>query len=362
VKSRIIASLALFAAFVLGLLSFHPIARAVESFAVTTCQGTKACIGGSNTGKGPGVQGSSAGSYGLSASTAFASTSATKFSAGAYGLDSSTTGKYDAGVWGKSTRGDGVYGSSSSGPGVEGVSSSSVGVIGSSSKNTGVYGVVSAGNATPNGVFGADNTSNTNGAGVVGQSNVGTGVVAETASTSANGQALVASAPNGAYVFAGAGAGNYEVATIDGNGNIQISGQIYTSGACSGGCARHHVRSYGASAATPTLEDTGEAELRAGTAYVRLDSAFANAADLRQGYFVLITPEGDTRGLYVTQRTAAGFSVRESQSGRSNATFAYRIVAHPFGAQSTARLPLVENKVLLPQRAADLPAQRQVSP
>ena len=56
-------------------------------------------------------------------------------------------------------------------------------------------------------------------------------------------------------------------------------------------------------------------------------------------YFVTLTPEGDCRGLYVAQRDAARFVVRELQGGRSSIAFTYRIVAKPLGNNS-ARLPL----------------------
>jgi hypothetical protein len=73
---------------------------------------------------------------------------------------------------------------------------------------------------------------------------------------------------------------------------------------------------------------------------VRLDPAFANVIDPGRPYLVLNTPEGDTRGLYVAQRTATGFTVRETMGGHSTLAFAYRIVAHPFGAREP-RLPFV---------------------
>jgi hypothetical protein len=103
------------------------------------------------------------------------------------------------------------------------------------------------------------------------------------------------------------------------------------------------VRSYGATVAAPTLEDTGEARLIAGSATVRLDPAFANAIDPRQGYVVLITPEGDTRGLFFASRTPGAFHVRETLGGRSSIAFGYRIVAHPFGVNEP-RLPMVQMK------------------
>jgi hypothetical protein len=44
-------------------------------------------------------------------------------------------------------------------------------------------------------------------------------------------------------------------------------------------------------------------------------------------YHVFLTPYAETMGLYVAQRTARGFLVREQQGGTSNAPFSYRIVA-----------------------------------
>lgn len=345
-KSKIIVSLAVLAAFIAGTLMVRPIARAVEILAATTCKTSGACIGGKNTSNGPGVIGTSKNGYGVSASTTYPSTSGSKFSAGVLGQDLSTSGKFDVGVWGYSKKGDGVLGSSTSSSGLYGQSTNSVGVVGTSNKVTGVYGVVSGGGGAPTGVYGQDNSSNTNGAGVAGQTKVGSGVVAATVSSANTSQAILAAAPNGGYIFAGVGPGNYEVAAIDGSGNMVISGQIYTSGQCQSGCVAHRrERSSVTTSATPTIEDTGEARLTAGTAIVRIDPAFANATDPRLGYYVLITPEGDTHGLYVARKTPGGFEVRENMGGRSSVPFAYRIVAHPFGVQPT-RLPLVQSRSL----------------
>jgi hypothetical protein len=332
-KSRIVVSLAVFGAFVLGLLSFHPIAKAVESFAVVKCAAaSSACDGGSNSSSGSGVAGTSVNGNGVVAQTKYPSKSGTNFKSGLLGQDLSTTGKFDVGVWGASTRGTGLLGTTTSFIGVNGISQS----------GTGVWGQINGGAGQPTGVVGVDASQNANAAGVAGQTNVGSGVVASTLASTNQSQALLALAPNGGFVFVGAGAGNYGVATIDGNGNVVISGLLFSSGQCQSGCLRsRRVQSYGTSAATPTLEDTGEAQLVAGAAYVRLDPDFLNAIDPRQGYFVLITPEAETRGLYVTQRTAAGFAVRENPGGHSNGAFAYRIVAHPFGVRER-RLPFVD--------------------
>jgi hypothetical protein len=49
---------------------------------------------------------------------------------------------------------------------------------------------------------------------------------------------------------------------------------------------------------------------------------------------VFITPQGDTSSpLYVTQKTATGFVVRE-HGGSANVSFDYRIVAQPYGAKT----------------------------
>jgi hypothetical protein len=344
---------AIFAAFVLGLLSIHPIAKAaVEVMAIVSCSSTSACTGGTNTSTGIGVQGNSTSGNGVFGQTKYVSKSGSNFKSGVVGKDQSKSGKFDAGVWGQSPRGTGLLGSSTSGFGLAGSSNSGVGVSGLSSTNTGVYGVVTGGSNTPSAVFGQDNSNNqAGGAGVVGQTLAGAGVVAVTSSTSVNSTGMVAAAPNGAFVFAGVGRGNNEVATIDGNGNLSIAGGFASSSQCANGCGNRRVTSYGATAATPTLEDTGEAQLAGGAAYVRIDPALAGAIDPRKGYVVLITPEGDTRGLYVTQRTAAGFQVREDLGGRSNVPFAYRIVAHPYGPQ-TARLPYTTTRKISAPRAA----------
>jgi hypothetical protein len=75
-----------------------------------------------------------------------------------------------------------------------------------------------------------------------------------------------------------------------------------------------------------------------GVANVTIDPAFASVMD-HKWYYVFLTPLGDTRGLYVSEKTATAFQVRESEGGRSRLEFDYRIVAHPLDAKND-RLPL----------------------
>jgi hypothetical protein len=99
------------------------------------------------------------------------------------------------------------------------------------------------------------------------------------------------------------------------------------------------VDTYSPQITEPSLEDFGEAQLDNGIATVRLDPRFASAMDTTTRYFVTVTPEGDCRGLYVAQRDAAGFVVRELQGGRSSIAFTYRIVARPLGDNSARLAP-----------------------
>ena len=52
---------------------------------------------------------------------------------------------------------------------------------------------------------------------------------------------------------------------------------------------------------------------------------------------MFLTPEGECHGLYVTNKSAAGFEVHELGGGQSNVAFDYRIVALRLGYEN-ARL------------------------
>jgi hypothetical protein len=106
-----------------------------------------------------------------------------------------------------------------------------------------------------------------------------------------------------------------------------------------------HVGTFGAQSTRATIEDTGTARLMNGEGAVRFDAAFARTLDLRRGFQVSLTPDGDTRGLFVAAKYEGGFIVRETEHGRSSIDFDYRVVAQPYGA-SEARLPILNLKPL----------------
>jgi hypothetical protein len=141
------------------------------------------------------------------------------------------------------------------------------------------------------------------------------------------------------------GTSGSRVFTLDSGGDITIPGLIKTGGFCNGGClgvrngVSHRVISYAPSQTVPSIDDFGEAQLVGGHAAVRLSADFANVVDQRASYLVFITPEGDSRGLYVTDKTRTGFTVRENEGGRSTLAFSYRIVAKPYGVDKP-RLPM----------------------
>lgn len=72
------------------------------------------------------------------------------------------------------------------------------------------------------------------------------------------------------------------------------------------------VTTFGVRASSPTLEDMSEAQLVNGQASVQLDPTLASTIDRHAKYLVFVTPQGENRGLFVTQISSKGFVVRES--------------------------------------------------
>jgi hypothetical protein len=75
------------------------------------------------------------------------------------------------------------------------------------------------------------------------------------------------------------------------------------------------------------FEDAGEAAMVNGAAVVRLDSTYTQTVNTDMKYQVFLTPYGDCKGLYVTNRTANSFEVHELGGGTASLSFGYRIMA-----------------------------------
>jgi hypothetical protein len=155
------------------------------------------------------------------------------------------------------------------------------------------------------------------------------------------------------FIIQAGTADNSGDALIGGASDVQISGDVYVNGAVYTACdtfpetnpsvdcdtetnvarsaAGAKIRTYAARQSMKTVEDFGEGALVNGQGYVPLERTFASTIAQNRSYLVYVTPEGDSNGLYVTGRSLAGFTVRESKGGRSSIGFSYRIVAHPYG-------------------------------
>jgi hypothetical protein len=140
------------------------------------------------------------------------------------------------------------------------------------------------------------------------------------------------------------------------SGDLYVSGKVYqtcsafpetSSSDCSAASAASvhtangsNVRMYAASQSAPTVEDLGIGHLSGGRIHVAIDPAFARTMSRDRPYHVFLTPDGPSRGVYVTNRSAIGFDIAENPGGTSTVDVEYRIVASPF-ADRSARLAAV---------------------
>jgi hypothetical protein len=325
---------------------------------------TSPCISGTNSNVGAGVAGISLLGRGVSGTTKRNSTAPSNGMFGLYGQDLSTSGIYDGGVFGSSVRGVGLWAQSTSNFGVRSLSSSGTGVYATSNSGYGAYATSVAGigsvglssqyiglygSGPGDGVYGFSSTSS----GVFGSTSTGTAVYA----SSGTGFGLQAhtSGHVGAYITNGNGngaditgsyigtitrgptngfplvvtdsAGN-NLMWVTGGGDLHYVGHLVNGLRVSGGAT---ASSFSTAASRPSVEDTGTAHLVNGRAIVMLDPAFARAIDRSRPYQVFLTPGGDTRGLYVSGKSASSFVVREVQGGRGTFDFDYHIYATAFG-------------------------------
>jgi hypothetical protein len=114
-------------------------------------------------------------------------------------------------------------------------------------------------------------------------------------------------------------------------GNLTCTGQI-KSLATTGNARK--VETYSVQSPENWMEDFGSGELRNGVAVITIDADFAETVTADASYHVFITPNGDSEGLYVINKTANSFEVRESKGGTSSLTFDYRIVGKRRGFET----------------------------
>ena len=243
------------------------------------------------------------------------------------------SGKYSIGVQGNST--------GAKGTGVEGVSQE-IGVSG-----------ISTGSTSPSYETGALTGTAEGVNGVYGFSRGRDGGFFESNTANYDALFLLADNANGAMLGASNSATD-SFFDVDANGNGVFSGIVEASGFQTDVRTRdgQHLGAFNAQSTRPTIEDTGTARMTNGEGSVRFDSAFSRSVDLRQGYQVFLTPDGETRGLFVSGKYEGGFMVREIEHGRSTIYFDYRVVAHPVGS-TIQRLP----QLRLPRMSRTNPGQ-----
>jgi hypothetical protein len=252
----------------------------------------------------------------------------------------------DAAVLGESDNGPGVYGSvnfaatpqvqfsvgvygdhgNAGGIGVHGLcaASSGMGVRGTAmgSSGNGVFGEIpSTSGANAIAVYGLNYSTyagpgpGAGGFGLYGLSAKGHGLVGAVATA---GAAAVVGATNG---VGGAYAGAFY-------GPVVVGGDFTVFGAKSAALphpdgSRRLV--YCVESPESWLEDFGEGRLDCGRADVSLDPNFAAVASVEK-YHVFLTEYDDHHALYVTRRTASGFSV-QAKDGTGSGAFCWRVVA-----------------------------------
>ncbi len=131
---------------------------------------------------------------------------------------------------------------------------------------------------------------------------------------------LITSGPTGAYC------------TFDDSADLTCDGYISGEAPADGGARR--VSLYSVQSAENWFEDAGSGQLANGSAQVTLDPTFASTVNTGVEYHVFLTPNGDCKGLYVSQKSATSFEVHELGGGSSNVAFDYRIMAKRSGYEN----------------------------
>jgi len=194
--------------------------------------------------------------------------------------------------------------------------------------SAGVWGdAVNGTNTVPSGVFGT--TDNGYGGAFNNNSAIWPAVYGFNASTGGTGLFKVAmlGSPQGTC---GVGEG----------GNLSCTGQVKMLVSAGGGTRT--VETYSVQSPENWMEDFGSGSLSGGAVVVTIDAAFAETVSGDASYKVFLTPNGESKGLYVTNKTATSFEVRESGGGTASIGFDYRIVAKRRGFEAQRMVDVTE--------------------
>jgi hypothetical protein len=266
---------------------------------------------------------------------------------------SQATGNNDAVDGNAAGTGVAVYGQNSgTGTGVEGVSSNATGfamwgininasgtAIGGSGNNLGLAylstGSGGAFNGTTNGLYSKATAGAGNGAMLVGNNSInnyllaGSGVAATGTQFGVFGYAANLGNGNaGGYFSNGAGSFVYVGFTNAGinykvNGNGSVATMVKNT-------RNENVSLFCPEAPEILFQDFGQGQLVNGTAHIDLDADFIKniAVSEKHPLRVIVQLEGDCKGVYVYNKSASGFDVKELSGGSSNVPFTWFVTAN----------------------------------
>jgi hypothetical protein len=137
----------------------------------------------------------------------------------------------------------------------------------------------------------------------------------------------------GAYLYSGGSSTNssYAYAGARHNGtNYKIIGNGVVSTVVEGTSPGDKKVMFAPEAPEVLFEDYGNGQLVNGVAQISIDPIFTKniIVDETHTLKVFIQLEGDCNGVYVTGKSASGFTVKELQSGNSNVSFSWHIVGN----------------------------------
>jgi hypothetical protein len=147
--------------------------------------------------------------------------------------------------------------------------------------------------------------------------------------------------------------------TIDVSGNLSCNGSITPTVPVAGGARQ--VGLSGISSPENWFEDIGSAQLTNGAAVVNIEPVFGETVNTSVDYHVFLTPNGECRGLYVTQKSPTSFVVREQGGGTSSIAFDYRIVAKRRGFEGIRLLDKTK-AMTLPTKSNPAASKRPAMP
>jgi hypothetical protein len=235
------------------------------------------------------------------------STSTVAGSTGILGFDESTTGAGGFTI--------GVQGASSNTP-------SGMGVLGFDGTSlSSVFARLAGG--FPAGVWGDGGPASNFGTGVIGTMDDGAAALFINNSPTGVPTLEVIGESAGSPLFVATNNITDAFCNIDSGGNLSCSGSKNAVVRIDGG--KRIVAMSAIEAPQNWFEDFGSAQLVNGVAVVTLDQDFIQTVNSETNYKVFPVPNGECKGLYVTNKTAKSFEVRELGGGASNVGFDYRI-------------------------------------